>query len=89
MKINMQKIVQVEAKTLSLCLKVRDQFTAELKDQDGVVLKQYEDYVPGFMPGAHGGDYVELDIDLDTGMIRNWQTPSVKDIEEFLAGNEP
>jgi len=34
------------------------------------------------MPEEHYGDYVELQIDLETGQIMNWKKPSRKVIEE-------
>lgn len=85
--IAMKKEVQVQAKTLSIHLKVCDQFTATLRDQDGAELFDYEGYVPGFMPGEHFGDYVILEIDLDTGQIKNWKKLSAEDIEEWLEAN--
>ena len=86
MKINQLKKVQVEAKTLKLHLKVSDRFTGTLVDQDGQTLKDHDGYVPDFMPGEHYGDYVILDIDIDTGKITNWRTPSAEQIEEFING---
>ncbi len=88
MKINATKVVQVEAKTLKIHMKCRDTFDAQLVDQDGGVLKDYEGYVPGFMPGKHYGDYLMLDIDLDSGKILNWETPEAEEIEEFVKGCE-
>lgn len=84
-EINMTKPVKVQAKTLALHIKVRDEFTAALLDQDGETLLDYEGYVPGFMPGEHFGDYLILDIDLDTGTIRNWKPVTAKAIEEWVA----
>jgi len=82
--IKMTKPVQVQAKTLKLHLKVRDDFTAALCDQDGAEIFDYEGYVPEFMPDEHFGDYVILDIDLDTGQITNWKPPTAKQIEEWM-----
>ena len=84
MKINQVKTVAVEARTMSLCVKVRDQFACDIMDQDGSRIGQYEGYVPGFFPGDHGGDYVELVINLDTGMIENWRVPTAEQIEKLL-----
>ena len=86
MKINATKIVQVEAKTLKIQCKVRDEFTAALLDANGETLTDYEGYVPGFMPGEHYGDYLFLDIDVDTGVITNWKKPTPKQIEDFIKG---
>lgn len=88
MKIGMKKEVEVEAKTLSIHIKVRDEFSARLLDQDGAELKDYEGYVPEFMPGEHYGDYLILDIDIETGSILNWNPPSREQIETFLNGGE-
>lgn len=84
-EIDMTKKVKVQAKTLGLHLKVRDDFTARLTDQHGEILLDYEGYVPGFMPGEHFGDYVILDIDLDTGQILNWKPPTAKALETWIA----
>lgn len=88
MEISTKKTVNVEAKTLNLYCKIRDCFTATLVDQDGVTLKEYDGYVPNFMPGDHYGDYLILDIDIDTGQITNWKTPSREKIEQFIRGEE-
>ena len=83
--IAMKKEVQVEAKVLKLHLKVRDEFTASLVDQnDEGIYDQDDGYVPGFMPGEHFGDYVILDIELDTGKILNWKAPTSKQIEDWI-----
>lgn len=92
-QISATKKVQVNAKTLSLYCKICDCFTATLKDADGVELKDYDGYVPTIMPGkadggSHYGDYLILDIDIDTGMITNWKKPSAEDIEKFIAQEE-
>lgn len=88
MEINIQKPVIVQAKTLKIHTKVRDRFTCSIEDQDGEELKNYEGYVPGFMPGDHYGDYVILDIDIDTGQINNWKQITAEQMEEFISGEE-
>lgn len=86
MEINQVKTVPVQAQVLSIHLKVRDEFSAEILDEDGNSLGGQEDgYVPGFMPGDHYGDYVILEIDLDSGQVRNWKTPSAEEVEEFIS----
>ncbi len=83
--IAMKKEIQVEAKTLSVHCKVSDRFTARLLDQNGETIHDQDDgYVPGFMPGNHYGDYVILDIDLDTGKILNWEPPSADEIQKWI-----
>lgn len=69
---------------LSTCIKCSDRFCATLTDGNGNVLKEHDDYVPEFMPGEHYGDYVELDIDIETGQILNWKKPSKKLLEQFI-----
>lgn len=86
--IAMKKEVQVQAKKLSLCLKVSDYFAASLLDQDGNEIFDYEGYVPSFFPGQHYGNYVMLDIDLDTGQITNWKAPTTEDIQEWMEKKE-
>lgn len=61
-------------------------FTAQVLDENGNALGGQDDgYVPDFMPGQHYGDYVMLDIDLDTGQVTNWKTPTPEQIEHFIA----
>lgn len=85
MKINQQKMVQVDVKTVSIYCKVSDRFTYQLKDADGTVVHDQDDgYVPDFMPGEHYGDYVILDIDIDTGMVKNWSAPTAKQLEAAI-----
>jgi hypothetical protein len=84
-EINMTKKIPVQAKTLKLCLKVSDRFCASLVDQDGKEIHDFDDcYVPDFMPGKHYGDYVMLDIDIDSGQITNWTVPSAEQIQEAI-----
>jgi hypothetical protein len=89
MKIGQMKKVEVEAKTLKLHLKVCDMFTASLHDQDGEeIFSQDDGYVPGFMPGEHFGDYVILDIDIDSGIIKNWKQPTAEKLQEWITAEE-
>ena len=88
MKISKTEVVNVNAKTLHLHLKVCDQFYANLISDNGRILKEYEGYVPEFMPGSHYGDYVLLNIDIDTGQIINWKTPRAEQIETFIQGEK-
>lgn len=66
-------------------MKVVDGFEGAIYDQDGQQIgEDYEGYVPGFMPGEHYGDYLILNIDLETGKILNWNPPTQEQIEEFI-----
>ena len=70
---------------LSICAKCSDLFSATLRTKEGTVLvEQVSDYVPGFMPEEHYGDYVELDIDIDTGLIVNWKRPTKTQLKKEL-----
>ena len=52
-------------------------FSASLIDKDGDQIgKDYNGYVPNWMPGQHYGDYILLDIDVETGKILNWKPPT-------------
>lgn len=85
MQLSMKKEVLVEAKTLRIHLKVSDRFNAVLEDAQGETIHEQEDgYVPSFMPGDHYGDYVILDVDIDTGTITNWKKPAKEDIEKWM-----
>ena len=68
------------ARILKICLKVSDGFNGIL-EEDGKTTGEYDGYVPSFFPEEHYGDYVELDIDIDTGKIVNWKKPTKKDVE--------
>lgn len=65
-------------RVLSICGKTSDLFSCSL-EVDGDEKFDYSGYVPNFFPGEHWGDYIILDIDIDTGQILNWKTPT--DIE--------
>jgi len=89
MKIGIKKEVEVEAKELQIYCKVTDRFTASLHDQDGVQIYSQDDgYVPSLMPGQHYGDYVILNIDIDTGQITNWVKPTEAQIKEFIKNDD-
>lgn len=50
--------------------------------QNRETLGEHDGYVPDFFPGLHYGDYLILDIEVETGRILNWKKPSNEDIEE-------
>lgn len=76
------KPVMAHAKTIYVNLKVTDRFNGEIRDENGNGLIDIEEsYVPDFFPENHYGDYVELLIDLETGMILNWEKPTSEQIE--------
>lgn len=64
----------VSAKLVKIHMKVCDSFAFDIEDDNGKTLWEQEDgYVPAFMPGDHYGDYLILDIDIETGSITNWK----------------
>ncbi len=89
MLINMVKPMQVDAKELRIHMKVCDQFCGEVVDQNGQTIGGKEDvYVPDFMPEQHFGDYLILNIDLESGRITNWKQPTADQIEAFVSDKE-
>lgn len=88
MQINMTKQVPVDVKEMRLQVKVSDRFAGDLIDAQGDTVKEYEGYVPDFFPGEHYGDYLILNIDLETGQILNWQKPSAEELQNFITSND-
>lgn len=77
--------MKVNVTTLKIHCKVCDTFECSLESATGTVLaEQEQDYVPDFMPGQHYGDYIILDIDIDTGSIVNWRVPKPEQLEAFI-----
>jgi len=74
----------VNAKILKIQVKCSDAFSCDLVCSEGSVVRSYEGYVPDIMPGKHYGDYVMLDIDIDTGMILNWKVPTKEQMRDFI-----
>jgi hypothetical protein len=87
-KINRKKTIEVDAKVLKVHAKPCDSGGYELLDSDGDTIFDAPDaYVPSFMPDG-GGDYIVLDIELDTGRILNWKVPTAKKIEDWIVSQE-
>jgi len=72
---------------LSICAKCSDQCSIIAKDKDGKVLVERDDYVPDLpwlsVPSS-GGDYIEFDLDTDTGKIVGHKKLSDKTILKRL-----
>jgi len=80
MKIGAPKTIKVSAKT-------SDCFSARLYDQDGLQIGgDYDGYVPDFFPKQHYGDYLILDIDIETGQITNWKKPEADELMKVFCG---
>ena len=67
---------------LKISAKCSDLFSADLVDGNKTI-REYEGSVPEFFPDD-GGDYVALDIDMDTGKILNWVPPTKEQLEDFI-----
>jgi hypothetical protein len=72
--------------------KCSDLFSARLhengKEKFSDAVAEYDGYVPEWFPGDHYGDYVELEIDTDTGKILNWKKPSKKELKKTFGNWE-
>jgi len=71
-------------KTIHISAKSSDMFSAFMRN-DGKIVGEYDGYVPAWFPNKgenHFGDYVNLEIDIETGKILNWKKPSNKDLQE-------
>lgn len=87
MKVEVNAKVDVDVKRIKTNIKVCDRFTASVIDADGKSISEIEDqYVPDFFPGQHYGDYLELDIDIETGQILNWVKPTPEQLSEMIDG---
>ncbi|MGP2470001.1 hypothetical protein V1956_20285 [Yersinia sp. 2540 StPb PI] len=81
--------VDIDVKRIKTCIKVRDTFTADVIDADGKVIRTLEsEYVPDCFPGNHYGDYLELDIDIETGQILNWKKPMQAELSQLVGEYE-
>ena len=85
MKVGIKKVVDVDIVKVNVFAKVRDEGVYTFYDQDNVKQLQLEgEYVPSIIPGEFG-DYINLDIDLATGQILNWDTTRLKtNLEEIF-----
>jgi hypothetical protein len=63
--------------------KCSDMCDAVLYDNNGYALKYHDGYVPDIIPNSYN-DYVELDIELETGKILNWKVPTKEEIDDFI-----
>jgi len=79
---------KVEATILRVTAKCADLFNVSLEDNKGKIIGEYDGYVPKFMPGEHYGDYVELEINIDTGLITNWNTCTKTNLEKVFDKQE-
>ena len=76
------KIIKISAKCSNL-------FAASLYDGGTKLIGTYNGYVPSFMPGNLYGVYVNMSIDIETGKIINWKTPTAEDLKIVFGYVEP
>jgi len=72
----------VDVNRISISAKCSDLCYSELQDSNGIGVAEHNGYVPALMPDDHSGDYVILDIDLETGTILNWKRPTRSVVEK-------
>ena len=83
MELKKKEHVVVDVRTVEVHVKVCDSGNYALMDADGVEVASIDEgYVPCFFPGDHYGDYLILDIDLETGRILNWQKPTPQQVAD-------
>lgn len=76
MKIPVKVTKDLEVYSIDVCAKVRDSGCYTLADKDGNECGETIDgYVPSFFPDD-GGDYLNLNIEIETGRILNWKRPT-------------
>lgn len=74
----------MKAKTIVISGHVNDMFTAQLKDEQGKEIASRDpNYVPSEL-GIGGGDDIDIEIDLATGKIVGWKTPSQETLNDVF-----
>lgn len=73
-----------KVKTVSICGKTSDLCSIQFMDEKGNKIGERDSYVPDWMPEEHYGDYIELDIDIETGQILNWKKPTQKQLKDSM-----
>ena len=88
MKIGIKKTVEVDCKILKLQVKCADQCSIQVIDDSGEKIHDHDGYVPSFFPEQHYGDYIMLDIEIETGRILNWKPPTAPVLRAFIDGGD-
>ena len=73
-----------KVKTVYVTAKCSDLCAISFLNEEGNEIGERDDYVPGWMPGEHYGDYVELEIDIATGQVLNWKVPTQKELKDSM-----
>jgi hypothetical protein len=71
-------------KTLRVCAKTVDRCAITFLNEKGESVGERDCYVPNYFPEDHYGDYLELDIDVETGQILNWVKPTQKELKQSI-----
>ena len=89
MTVVIKRPIEVEPAIMRVYLKVRDEFSFKVTDiHSQVIVEQEDGYVPAFFPGEYG-DYVDLQIDVRTGKIINWDEHfSMSRLQKFINERE-
>lgn len=74
----------LKPRSIRVTAKTSDHFFGELLTTENVVICEYTGYVPEWFPGELGDKYLELEIDLPTGLIRNWKPPTEEQLRKFI-----
>lgn len=72
-------------KTIRFQAKCSDMFDFCYCDKDSNPIVEGSGYTPSFLTThGSGSDYIDLEIDLETGQILNWKKPSTDNILDHL-----
>ena len=80
MKIPKKVVETVHVKSVRVHAKVCDSASYSLIGANDLVIAERDGYVPNFFPEEHYGDYLDLEIDIETGMILNWTKPDPEEV---------
>jgi hypothetical protein len=73
-EIDKQITQKIKIKSLKVFAKISDRGAYTYIDDFGDTVKETEWYVPTFI--NDGEDYLDIEIDLETGQILNWKKPT-------------
>lgn len=73
-----------KVKSIFVTAKCSDACHISFMDENEKVIGERDDYVPDFMPEEHYGDYIELEIEVETGQILNWKKPTQKQLKAAM-----
>ena len=71
-------------KSIYITAKVGDLINGHVYDINDTVIISFGGVVPEFFPSNNYGEYLNLEIELETGKILNWIPPTKEQINEFI-----